>query len=359
MNFVPAAITALALSHLALGQNIVTHQQIVSAKSGVIHYYEGTVLQDGKAIEIRNGHFDSMKDGSVLTTEAGRAEILLQPSVFLRLGEDSAIRMLSTKLTDTRVEVLDGTVIVEVGDAEFDKQYGLKFLFRDATADINHPGLYRIDAADSRIRVYKGELSVIAKGETTVLPSGREMVLGGDVLLAKFDPKTGDPLFRWASRRAEYLSTANIASANSLRSSGYSFLGQQGGWVFNPYYGMMTYMPYNGIYNSPFGYRFYSPGRVYIPQPGYGYRGGNTGGNGGGSSVARGNSGPTYNPSYGYNTYESRGSMASAPSSGYSTPVASAPGSSAPAAAAPSGGMSRGGDSSGGSGAAGARSGGR
>ena len=343
MTLVPIAVGAVLASG-AFAQNILTNQQIVSAKSGVIQYYEGTVLNGDKAVETRNGHFESLKDGAVLKTEAGRAEVLLQPSVFLRVGEDSSIEMLATKLTDTQVRVHGGTAIVEVGDAEFNKQYGLKFFFKDSagqdvTVDVKSPGLFRIDVAESRVRVYKGELLATVAGEETILRTGKEMTFGATPVVARFDPKLGDPLYRWASRRAEYHSTANVASASALRSTGSRY--GTGGWLFNPYYGMFTYMPYSGIYNSPFGYAFYSPGRVFVPYPGGRYSGGNSGGgtSSGFTGVSRG---PVYNQTYGYNTYDSRGAMAS------SSPVSSAPASSAPA---PS--MGRGGDSSGGRGAGG------
>ena len=86
MTLVPVALGVVILASGASAQNILTNQQIVSAKSGVIQYYEGTVLNGSKAVESRNGHFEMLRDGETLKTEAGRAELLLQPSVFLRVG---------------------------------------------------------------------------------------------------------------------------------------------------------------------------------------------------------------------------------------------------------------------------------
>src|SRR5581483_781685 len=40
------------------------------------------------------------------------------------------------------------------------------------------------------------------------------------------------------------------------------------GWIWNPWYGVYTYVPCNGIMYSPYGYRYWSPytvGTVYRP----------------------------------------------------------------------------------------------
>ena len=43
-------------------------------------------------------------------------------------------------------------------------------------------------------------------------------------------------------------------------------------WMYNPYFGMFTYMPYTGMFYSPFGYSFFSPGMVgYLYMPGSPY----------------------------------------------------------------------------------------
>src|SRR6202030_655383 len=79
---------------------------------------------------------------------------------------------------------------------------------------------------------------------------------------------------RWASRRSGYISMANVASARSAGSYGSSY---SGGWAFNPWFGMYTFIPMNGILYSPFGYPFWSPyaAFMYAPYyPGYYYGGG-------------------------------------------------------------------------------------
>src|SRR5262249_1429144 len=69
-------------------------QSVISARSGLIHYAEGRVLLDGKPVEVKLTAFPQIKDNVALSAEDGRAEVLLNPGVFLRIGENSAVRMI-------------------------------------------------------------------------------------------------------------------------------------------------------------------------------------------------------------------------------------------------------------------------
>jgi hypothetical protein len=93
-------------------------QSVISAHAGVIHYTEGHVEVDGRLVHQypQKGQFDEFKIGQTLAVKDGRAEILLTPGVFLRVVQDSSIRMISNKLADTRIEVLAGSTIAEVGE---------------------------------------------------------------------------------------------------------------------------------------------------------------------------------------------------------------------------------------------------
>ena len=83
-------------------------QPVISAKSGVVAYQEGQVALDGQNVEPSMTHFADVKENSVLTTEQGRAEVLLNPGVVLRLGENSGLKMVTNRLIDTRVELTGG-----------------------------------------------------------------------------------------------------------------------------------------------------------------------------------------------------------------------------------------------------------
>jgi hypothetical protein len=337
-------VTLITLT-AALSTSAVFGQSVISAKSGVVHYTEGEVtLGSGKSVapvEARTGgRFTEMKDGQTLSTGEGRAEVLLTPGVFLRLAENSSITMISTRLSDTRLEVTRGVALVEA--TEVAKDNAITILVKDAAVSLNKMGLVRIDA-ETGIRVYKGEAQVIAGGTPQILKDGRALLFAEGNTIARFDAKAGDPLYRWAARRAEYIAMANIASANMARqSSSYSMYPASGGWYYNSYYGMMTYLPMgNGMFRSPFGYFYYGPGRVqryyssYIqpaaPSINAGY--------GGGASNR------TWNADNGYYTTQSRSAGAVSMPAPSSAPAAAA--AAAPAARGADVGTSRGGGSGG------------
>jgi len=89
-------------------------QYVVSTRAGTIHYITGQVSVDGQPLKLTSLKFPLLKEGQVLRTGKGRAEVLLGPGVFLRLGEHGALRMLDTRLENAEVEVQEGTSLVEV-----------------------------------------------------------------------------------------------------------------------------------------------------------------------------------------------------------------------------------------------------
>src|SRR5258705_1387202 len=94
---------------VAFSGTVAFAQTVISAHSGLIHYAEGRVLLDGKPVEVKITNFPEVKENMELRTEDGRAEVLLNPGVFLRLAENSAVRMVANKLSDTKVEFLSGS----------------------------------------------------------------------------------------------------------------------------------------------------------------------------------------------------------------------------------------------------------
>lgn len=270
-------VGGLALGALAAASCFA--QSVISAHSGVIHYTEGKVLVADKAYEQKSSEFTELKENQVLKTEEGRAELLLTPGVFLRVGENSAVRMISNHLSDTRVELLNGEALVECDELLKDNQVTL--IYKDAKTAVTKHGLYRFDAPPGRLRVYDGEAIVTnPSGQLTAKKGHEVMLTGGALMASKFDTKTGDELMRWAARRSGYISMANVAAARSAGTSGYgSSLGYGSsfgsGWTFNPYFGMYTFIPMSGIIYSPFGYPFWSPyaAFMYAPYyyPGYSY----------------------------------------------------------------------------------------
>jgi hypothetical protein len=269
-------------------------QSVISAKSGLINNIDGIVFLDGKEVQYKSGLFPQMKTNQELKTEDSRAELLLSPGVFLRVGENSSIKMLSDRLEDTRLELFSGSMIVE-GDALV-KGDTVTLVHKNAVVTLVRNGLYRLDSEPAQLRVYDGEALVEQGGQTVTVKKAHLLPLNGLMLVEKFDNKTGDALLRWARRRAEYLALANPSAARLIGSGGYSGYGSYGGyggyggcggrglgsWFLNPYFGLYTFVPCNGVYSSFWGNQYWSPSQVWMvynpPQSGY-----SGGGNGDGS----------------------------------------------------------------------------
>ncbi|HEY6344920.1 MAG TPA: hypothetical protein VIY49_25775 [Bryobacteraceae bacterium] len=266
-------------------------QSAISARSGMINHVEGQVLLDGQPVDPKFGQFPRVENESILTTQDGRAEVLMTPGVFLRLDENSSFKMLSNHLSDTALEVVSGSAILEVD--EMLKDNAITLHFKNGTISLSKRGLYRFDTELSRMRVYDGQADVLVDEKTTTARKGRQVVLGEALVASNFDTNDTDPFYRWASRRAEYISAANVSSARTTGApsgsglvsssyggpcanygglypnygSMYSGCGY-GSWAWNPYFGMYTYVPGFGYGYSPFGWDFFSPytvGYAYAP----------------------------------------------------------------------------------------------
>lgn len=237
-----------------------------TALPGTLNYVEGQASMGAENLTSKSIGSAELQEGQTLTTDDGKAEMLLTPGVFLRLDSHSAVTMLSPSLTDTRVEVRQGRALLEV--AELYKQNDIQILENGATTRVEKPGLYGFDAAQNQIRVLDGK-AVVRDGDRDVtLKGGREVSLnsGTPFKAEKFDKKTyeASDLYRFSSLRSAYLAEANMDQAR-VYVGGYGFgPGWYGaGWYWNPWFGAYTFIPGDGIFYSPFGWGFYSPLWVY------------------------------------------------------------------------------------------------
>jgi hypothetical protein len=270
-----------ALAAMSVMGGVCYAQSVTSAHSGTLHYSEGEVSIDGTPVQSKVGKFAEVKEQGVLSTALGRAEVLLTPGVFLRLGEHSSIKMLDTRLVSTRVDILSGNVILESDDPQMDlKDSPVVVLYKGYEIRIQKHGLIELNSDPGQLKVFKGEALVeLASGSgvnnRAVVKEGKMLPFSAALLTEKFDDKVGDDLYLWARDRSQVMSAANMSSARSLSSSfgsgygtGYGMLSPgmgswTGGWYFNPFFGMYTFVPLNGALLSPFGYGFFSPATIY------------------------------------------------------------------------------------------------
>ncbi len=245
----------------------------ISARPGAINYVEGTVVLNGKRLANDKTRPFLLENDVLSTAKDSRAEILLTPGVFLRVGQDSEVKMVSPRLVDTQVAVTKGEALVEV--AEISKDNNIQVQDGAASIRLEKVGLYRFTAADQpSVQVLEGKAQVEENGRHIDLGKGKEAALDADLKSARFDKKQDqDELFAWSKVRDEYVSAASYSSAKSLPVNGYGngfndgFGGYFGpGWFWNSGFSSWAWLPGDGAFFSPFGYGFYSPGVVgYAP----------------------------------------------------------------------------------------------
>ena len=71
-----------------------------TANPGTLNYVEGQVVIGNQSLEPQSVGSTVLMPGQFLSTERGKAEILLTPGVFLRVGEQSSLELVSAGLTD-------------------------------------------------------------------------------------------------------------------------------------------------------------------------------------------------------------------------------------------------------------------
>jgi hypothetical protein len=252
-----------------------------SAIPGTVNYVEGQVSIAGQPVAPQSIGAVQLQPNQAIETGQGRAELLLTPGVFLRLGDNSAVRLISPNLGYTRVELLKGRAIVEV--TEIFKDSNLAVMMDGASARLDKEGLYSFDADARQVRVFDGKASVQANNRNVDLEKDRQLTLVEPFKATHFDAKTQaaeDPLYAWSNLRSEYEAQASMQSARTIFVGGGSYWDGPG-WYWNPSWSMYGFIPGDGIWYSSFGWPFYSPWLVYsAPWYGYGFRGYGFHGNG-------------------------------------------------------------------------------
>jgi len=245
-----------------------------SALPGTVNYIQGQVTINGNAVAATQVGSAAVMTGQTLSVGTGKAEILLSPGTFLRVGNGGAIRMVSADLADPQVEVIHGEAMVEVDYKP--KAARMEVMERGANTQLLKEGLYKFDAERGSVEVIDGKASVAENGRSKDIGKGKELMLADASLKpVSFDTKNEDELYRWSSVRDGYLAQANYATAENMYVGGGWGPGWGLGWDWNPYYGTYAWLPYDGFFWSPFGYPFFSPGYVvYAPRiRAYGYGG--------------------------------------------------------------------------------------
>jgi hypothetical protein len=231
------------------------------AQPGAVNYVEGSVSLQGQVLNPKSVGSTELSPGQEITTEKGKAEILLIPGVFFRLDDNSAAKMISPDLTHTQIELEHGRAAVEVD--EIHDQNQLDVLDAGVPTQLVKNGFYEFDANQPEVLVFDGKAAVeVADGKYRTVKSHHEFALAAagpeDKPLAKEKPvnfntnEAKDDFYNWSSLRSQYLAEAN----NQIAGQYVGAAGFAPGWYWDPGFWGYTYIGWDPFF-SPFGWGFY------------------------------------------------------------------------------------------------------
>jgi hypothetical protein len=239
-------------------------QSVISVRSGLVNYFEGVVFLDGQPLARKSGTFPRMREGSTLLTESGRAEVLLTPDTYFRIGEQSSIRMIAGDIDNTQVELLSGSSMLDSARAP-DGQF-VTIIFKDATIRILKPGHYRMDAEPPQLRVYEGEAEVTRNGKPVTIAASQLMPLDGAPVVKRFTQGSDGLLDLWSEERGSLIASNMLNSqsiSDPLLDNGPAVPADLASYI--GYMPMVT-MPLVGT--NPYGYSYLYPNyTAFSPYP--------------------------------------------------------------------------------------------
>jgi hypothetical protein len=244
-------------------------QSVISTHSGVIHFFEGNVFLGDRPLESHLGKFPSVPQGVELRTADGRAEVLLTPGAFLRLGEKSAIRMIANDLADTRVELQSGSAIVDSGEPN--SGTSITLIYKDWRVHFLQKGIYRINSDPPCLWVRTGQAEVFAGTNEQPVSVGRAMSLPlAEVLVPEAVSDQSDDAFsEWAIGRRQSIVADNAITAQIDEDPASQALGLDS----FTYFPMLGVAPVSAVSPSPYSsYTPYQLGFNSLYFPGYTYR---------------------------------------------------------------------------------------
>jgi len=252
MKRVIPLVLVMLLATVALAQDM------ISARAGFVNYKHGRVLlpkgTDGKDVR-------QLETGQTAGTGIGRLELLLAPGSFLRLDNESEIRLLSSRLTDVQVELLSGTATLEVN--EIPRQAALAILWRNQTIPAEHSGVFRFEPGNDSMRIYVESGKLKLANQTVKAGNYVDLAAGGTLTAAlRFNRKNIDEFDRWNQARGYQLARSSYSAANSFLSRSSAFPGSSL-WYWDPFGLGYTYLPYRSSVMSPWGFYYYSPRTIY------------------------------------------------------------------------------------------------
>lgn len=246
----------------------VSQLYVISAKAGGVNFAQGKVAvarNNSTSGYLVKG--DRLEIGEKVSTGAeGRAEILLNPGSFVRLGENTEFEFVSTSLDDLKMKLSSGSAVFELIAA--DDEFGVSIKTPKGGFRAVESGIYRVDVSadgNAKLFVYNGKAKV-ADANASVVKKGKTITLnGGNAVVEKFDRDDKDALDIWSKARAKELSKINAKlQRDDLKNTLLNSFNRRGGWGFNDSYGLWVFDRFSSQYSFlPFGYGWGSPYGYY------------------------------------------------------------------------------------------------
>lgn len=273
-----AVALACSFAFNAIGQSTVADRYVISAKAGGVNHLEGAVT-----IQRANGtsgtllRRDRVEIGDRITTgQDGKAEILLNPGSYIRLGGESSFEFGSTDLEDLQIAFDSGSAMFEVFASN---EFRVSVTTPKGKVLLTDSGIYRIDIAGDGtavLSVTKGKAQVGDATATIVKEGKTGTITGGIATVGKFDKDKRDALGEWSRNRSKELGkfTSSLQSKqlsntllNSYNMGGWNIYDSFGLWIYDVRYGYSCFLPFGNGWRSPYGW-WYGNGIYWHNLPG-------------------------------------------------------------------------------------------
>lgn len=280
-----AGLSLVALFCLATAARAQDKEKyVIHAKAGGINSVSGDarVLRKGSNTPTELTTADDLGAGdSVVTGPGGRAEVLLNPGSYMRVGQNTSVELADASLDSLLVRIASGSVAVEAtGGDRVILAIGVKT--PQAEAVIIKRGIYRFNVLPdgaTEIIVRKG--GRVQLGQEEIRADRKVLIKGGLTEVSKVDKKQQDELDLWSKERAEELARLNRRlKPRPLQTAFHSFgwyalsargrrpADSLGVWVYDLGTRTYCYVPsgWSGVASSPYGYGYgnlYSNGNLH------------------------------------------------------------------------------------------------
>lgn len=226
-------------------------------RPGILNSVQGQVTFDGRPAQARPLRQEKLRSGQMIRTRRGKAEMLLTPGSYLRIGRNSEVRMISRSLENTRVKVIKGRALL---DAEADYKHSLVIIMDGTTTRIEKKGIYGFNANQEIVSVLHGKAAVYEDGSRIVLKKKRQLDITAQqpFEVQKLNKRAfkSSALYRWNEVRNRYESRARKSVRHSIAQTGHWY---GPGWYWSRFWGFYAYVPTARAYVAPFYGPDYGP----------------------------------------------------------------------------------------------------